>query len=114
MKSAVLACVVALTLGGCNASSPPPTAAAPPTPGSLLVAPSDFRMPEGGGCAGDVARYRAVQDDDLAMGQIAKSVYDQIHGEIDAAAQECAASHDAQARAMVMASRKRHGYPTAL
>ena len=64
--------------------------------------------------AGEVARYRAVQDDDLAMGQIAQSVYDQIHGEIAAAAQACSGGRDGEARAMIMASRKRHGYPTAL
>ena len=113
MKSALLAAFAALTLAGCNASSPPPAAPAP-TPGSLVVAPSDFRMPAGGGCAGEIARYRAVQDDDLAMGQIAQAVYDQIHREIASAAEACAAGRDAEARAMVLASRKRHGYPTAL
>lgn len=114
MKSAFLAALVAATLAGCNASAPPPQSASAPTPGSLLVAPSDFKMPEGSGCAGEVARYRAVQDDDLAMGQIAQSVYNQIHEEIAAAAQACAAGRDAEARAMILASRKRHGYPTAL
>jgi hypothetical protein len=113
MKSTFAAALAALTLAGCNASGPPPSAAAP-TPGSLVVAPSDFKMPEGSGCAGEIARYRAVQDDDLAMGQIAQSVYDQIHGEIAAAAQACSAGRDGEARAMIMASRKRHGYPTAL
>jgi hypothetical protein len=115
MKSTILAIFAALTLAGCNASNPPPTASAPsPAPGSLLVAPSNFKMPEGAGCTGEIARYRAVQDDDLAMGQIAQSVYDQIHSEIVAAAQACSAGRDAEARAMIMSSRKRHGYPTAL
>jgi hypothetical protein len=113
MKSALMAAVAALTLAGCNAAAPPPSAAAP-TPGSIVVAPSDFKMPQGSGCAGEIARYRAVQDDDLAMGQIAQSVYDQIHGEIAAAAQVCASGRDGEARGMIMASRKRHGYPTAL
>lgn len=113
MKSAFLAAFAALTLVGCNASSPPP-AAPSPAPGSLVVAPSDFKMPEGGGCAGEIARYRAVQDDDLAMGQIAQSVYDQIHREIASAAEACSAGRDAEARALISASRKRHGYPTAL
>jgi hypothetical protein len=48
------------------------------------------------------------------MGQIKRSVYDQIHGEIAAAAQACSAGHDEEARGMILASRKRHGYPTAL
>jgi len=113
MKSVFAVAFAALALAGCNASSPPPSATAP-APGSLVVAPSDFKMPEGSGCAGEIARYRAVQDDDLAMGQIAQSVYDQIHGEIASAAQACSAGRDGEARAMIMASRKRHGYPTAL
>ena len=113
MKPALLAALAALTLAGCNSAGMAP-AAPPPAPGSLVVAPSNFQMPQGTGCAADVARYRAVQDDDLAMGQIKRSVYDQIHGEIAAAAQACSEGHDEEARGMILASRKRHGYPTAL
>ena len=113
MKSAFLAAVAALMLAACNSAGPTATAP-PPKPASIVVAPSNFQMPAGAGCSGDIARYRAVQDDDLAMGQIAQSVYKQIHGEIDAAAQACAAGHDAEARDMILASRKRHGYPTTL
>lgn len=114
MKPALLAAIAALCLTGCNSAGPTPAAAPPAAPGSLLVAPSNFQMPQGGGCAGEIARYRAVQDDDLAMGQIARAVYDQVHTEIEEAAQACSAGRDAQARALVLASRKRHGYPTAL
>ena len=39
------------------------------------VTPPSFQMPGGSGCAGEIARYRAVQDNDLAMGHVAKSVY---------------------------------------
>jgi hypothetical protein len=113
MKSAFLAAGAALILTGCN-SAGPTASAPPPKPASIVVAPSNFQMPAGSGCGGDIARYRAVQDDDLAMGQIAQSVYNQIHGEIDAAAQACSAGHDEEARGMILASRKRHGYPTAL
>jgi hypothetical protein len=113
MKLALLAVFAALTLAGCNSAGPMP-AAPPPAPGSLVVAPSNFQMPQGSGCAAEVARYRAVQDDDLAMGQIAQSVYNQIHAETVAAAQACSAGRDEEARAMILASRKRHGYPTAL
>jgi hypothetical protein len=113
MKATPLALIAALALAACNSSGPAPSAP-PPAPGSLLVAPSNFQMPQGSGCAGEIARYKAVQDDDLAMGQIAQSVYDQIHSEIAAAVQACSAGHDEEARGMVLASRKRHGYPTAL
>jgi hypothetical protein len=113
MKPALLAAFAALSLAGCNAAGPAPSAA-PLAPGSIVVAPSNFQMPQGGGCAGEIARYRAVQDDDLAMGQIAQSVYDQIHREIAAAAEACSAGRDGEARAMILASRRRHGYPTTL
>ena len=113
MKPALLAALAALALAGCNSTGPAP-GTPPLAPNSIVVAPSNFQMPQGGGCAGDVARYRAVQDDDLAMGQIAQSVYAQIRREIDAAAQACSAGRDAEASAMILASRKRHGYPTAL
>jgi hypothetical protein len=113
MKPTLLATFAALTLAACN-SAGPTASAPPPTAGSLVVAPSNFQMPQGSGCAGEVARYRAVQDDDLAMGQIAQSVYNQIHAEIAAAGQACAAGHDEEARGMIVASRKRHGYPVGL
>jgi PBP1b-binding outer membrane lipoprotein LpoB len=113
MKSAIVAACAALVLAGCNSTGPTATAPAP-KPNTINVAPSNFQMPAGSGCSGDIARYRAVQVDDLAMGQIAQPVYNQIHGEIEAAAQACSAGHDAEARAMILASRKRHGYPTAL
>lgn len=76
------------------------------------VTPPSFQMPGGSGCAGEIARYRAVQDNDLAMGHVAKSVYSQIKREIDAAEKACAAGQDAKATAMIHASETRHGYPT--
>jgi hypothetical protein len=76
------------------------------------VTPPSFAMPGGSGCAGDIARYRAVQDNDLAMGHVAKSVYAQIKREIAAAEQACSAGQEAKATAMIRASQARHGYPT--
>ena len=73
--------------------------------------PPGFRMPEGAGCSGDIARWRAVQDNDYASGNIALKVYDQIKGEIARAEAACAEGHDAAASAMVTASKRRHGYP---
>lgn len=114
MKAAILAACSALIWAGCNSAHAGSMDAAAPKANSIRVAPRDFKMPEGAGCTGDIARYRAVQDDDLAMGQIAQSVYNQIHSEIEAAERVCAAGRDAQASAMILASRKRHGYPTGL
>lgn len=73
---------------------------------------SGFSMPAGSGCAGEIARYRAVQENDLAMGHVAKSVYAQIRREIEAAEKVCAAGQEAKANAMIRASQSRHGYPT--
>jgi PBP1b-binding outer membrane lipoprotein LpoB len=115
MKFIAAAAFAALLLAGCNAAGPPPMAAAPPpAPASTNVTPSNFVMPAGSGCAGEIARYRAIQDNDLSMGHVAKSVYNQMRSETAAAEQACAAGKDGEARAMITASRKRHGYPTDL
>jgi hypothetical protein len=74
-----------------------------------LVKPLDFQMPGGSGCAGEIARYRAVQQNDVS-GNVAKSVYTQIQREIAAADTVCAAGEDARATAMIHASETRHGY----
>jgi hypothetical protein len=76
------------------------------------VTPPSFSMPGGSGCSGEIARYRAVQENDLAMGHVAKSVYAQIKREIAAAEQVCSAGQDAKASAMIRASQTKHGYPT--
>jgi hypothetical protein len=111
MKILAAAALAALLLAGCN--SPGPTAGAPPpAAASTDVTPSNFAMPTGSGCAGDIARYRAIQNNDLAMGHVAKSVYNQIKGEIADAERVCAAGDDRKASAMIVASRQRHGYPT--
>ncbi|MDE3176286.1 MAG: hypothetical protein KGM15_09315 [Pseudomonadota bacterium] len=78
------------------------------------VTPPGFQMPGGSGCAGEIARYRAVQENDNASGNVARSVYLQIKREIAAAEQVCAAGEDAKASAMVRASQARHGYSTHL
>ena len=104
--------VLAAALAACN--TPVPQASPPPPPGSLAVTPSNFQMPEGSDCAAVIARYRAVQDNDLAMGHVNKSVYNQIKRETDAASQACAAGKDTEAKRMVAASEARHGYPTNL
>ncbi len=48
------------------------------------------------------------------MGHVVQSVYNQIKREIDAAEGVCSAGHDAEAKTMIAASEKRHGYPTNL
>jgi hypothetical protein len=78
------------------------------------VTPPGFQMPAGAGCAGEIARYRAVMDNDFASGNVAKSVYLQVKREIDAAQKACAAGQEARASELVHASEARHGYSTHL
>ncbi|MCB5177187.1 hypothetical protein [Microvirga lenta] len=98
-----IAGAAALSLAACNQT-------APPAPGSASVTPSSFRMPEGTGCAGEVARYRAVMDNDLAMGHVNHSVYGRVSREIDQASSACAAGRDAEAIRMIRAAKSRYGY----
>ncbi len=73
--------------------------------------PQGFKLPDGSGCSGDVARWQAIQDNDYRGGNIGLPVYHAIQREIAQAASACSAGHDAQASAMIHASRARHGYP---
>lgn len=98
-----------LALAGCN--SPAPQAPAPQAAAPSPVTPSSFKLPEGSGCSGDIARWQAIQDNDRATGHVGDSVYNQIRGEIAQASAACQAGKDAEARALVRASRARHGYP---
>ncbi len=112
MKSVCVVAVVALAVAGCNTKTPPgpsPVATARELPPG--VTPPDFRLPTGTGCAGEVARWQAIQDNDLATGHVSKSVYDRIQGDIAAASAACQAGRDAEARSMISASKRRHGYP---
>ena len=109
-SAAPLALVFAAALlAGCNsarAPEPPADAAVART-----VTPSDFHLSDGAGCSGSIARYRAVMDNDLAMGHVNRGVYDQIQREIGEADSACGAGQDARATALVRASKSRHGYP---
>jgi len=113
ISSRALACLaLPLALAACNAPRETPQAQAPamgaPAPG---VTPQGFRLPEGAGCAGEVARWRAIQDNDLATGHVSRAVYDRIQQDIAAAQAACAAGREAEASALVRASRARNGYP---
>jgi hypothetical protein len=112
MKSLAPLALAGFALAACNA--PAPRTSAPPAPGSVVVTPPGFQLPEGADCSAKIARYRAVQDNDLSMDHVNQSVYNQIKREIAAAQSVCTAGRDAEANAMIAASEKRHGYPTDL
>ncbi len=110
MKNAIrglcLTGLVSLSLAACNQTASGPA----PAPASASVTPSGFRMPEGSGCQGEIARYRAVMSNDLAMGHVGQSVYKQVDREIGQAETACAAGRDAEAQRMIRATKARHGY----
>ncbi len=106
----VLASCLAALLAACNQSAPPPQPPQERTSASF-VTPAGFRLPEGTGCSGEIARFRAVQDNDLQTGHVNRSVYDRIRVELDQASAACAAGNDAGARGMLAATKRRFGYP---
>ena len=73
--------------------------------------PQGFELPEGRGCSGEVARWQAIQENDYRSGNIGLPVFHRIQSEIAQAAAACQAGRDAQATAMIHASKARHGYP---
>jgi hypothetical protein len=94
-------------LAGCNSARAPEPGAAAPAPASR----ADVSLPQGSGCSGAIARYRAIMDNDLSMGHVDKSVYDRIQTEIGEAQSACASGQDAKALSLLHASKARHGYP---
>jgi len=98
-----------LTLAGCNSSAPPPQGSAPQT--RAATTPSTFSMPQGGGCGGEIARYKAVIDNDHSTGNVNDSVWKQIEGEIASASAACSSGNEPQALGLLRASKSRHGYP---
>jgi hypothetical protein len=95
----------ALLLAACNQTAAPTAPAA-----STSVTPSAFRMPDGTGCTGEVARYRAVMSNDLAMGHVNQSVYNRVDREVGQAEAACSAGRDAEAVRMIHATKSRYGY----
>lgn len=102
--------LAALTCAGCNAARQPqivPPGPAGPPPARM----GEALPPDAPGCAGAVARYRSVIDNDLAMGHVNKSVHAQISNEIGEAASACSSGQDGRALSLLRASKSRHGYP---
>ncbi len=96
-------------LAACQTAGPPPAPA--PEQAAPGVTPSTFRMPSGSGCSGEVERFQAVMDNDLATGHTTKGVHSRVSAEIANARSTCAAGNDAGAISQVRATKSRFGYP---
>lgn len=107
----LLAIACGLGLAACQtpAGGPPPAPA--PEQAAPGVTPSTFRMPSGSGCSGEVERFQAVMDNDLATGHTTKSVHDRVSAEISRARSTCAAGNEAGAIGQIRATKTRFGYP---
>lgn len=112
LLAAPLALCALLALGACQTTSEPPAAAAAKQePRGVSVTPAGFRLPEGAGCTGDIARFRAIQANDLETGHTTKPVYDQIEAEMKKAEAMCATGNSGGASAYVRSTKSRFGYP---
>jgi hypothetical protein len=101
--------LAAMALGGCNqtSGSSGPVAAVVPQP----PAPPNWpKLPEGAACTKDLSHYQTVLDADVGTGNVNRSVYDQIEIDLGRAANECAAGHDGEARAIIRSTKLQHGY----
>lgn len=100
--------LVAILAGCTQASAPPP--AGPGLAAAGVTAPG-FTLPEGSGCAGEIARFRAVLDNDLATGHVGAAVHARASAELDKAAKACSAGSEGDADRIVRTTKARFGYP---
>jgi hypothetical protein len=101
--------LAAIALGGCNqtsGSSAPVAAVAPHAP----APPNWPKLPESAACTNELNHYQTVLDADVGTGNVNRSVYDQIETDLGRAANECAAGHDGDARAIIRSTKLQHGY----
>ncbi|MBV1701312.1 MAG: hypothetical protein KGQ46_05765 [Hyphomicrobiales bacterium] len=92
-------------LAGCNSVSGPGGTFA------SMTSPHRVELPDGKGCDGQVARYRAIIANDLTIGQVNTKVAVKIDHEIDQADHACQAGDSGRSMAIIRASRVRYGYP---
>jgi hypothetical protein len=59
-----------------------------------------------------IDRYSTLVYSDNTTGMVSTSVFDDIKTEISQAADVCRSGRDADARNLVTASRRKHGYPS--
>ena len=107
-----LALFTTLGLAACNASQQPVESASLQAGASANATPPDFDLPQGAACTAEINRYGMLVYSDNNTGMVDSSVFEQIKVEIAKAADACRAGQDAQARALIAASKHKHGYPS--
>ncbi|AMJ60578.1 hypothetical protein [Bosea sp. PAMC 26642] len=111
MRTPLVMIIAAFALSACQSASVAPPAPAPQDYTVPGVTPSTFRLPSGSGCGGEVERFQAVMDNDLASGHTTKSVHARVSGEIATARSTCAAGNDGGAIGQIRATKAKFGYP---
>lgn len=109
MRALPLLAFVSFALAACQSAGPPP--APPPGQAAPGVTPSTFQMPGGTGCSGEVERFQAVIDNDLATGHTTKGVHGRVSSEIARARTACTAGNEAGAIGQIRATKAKFGYP---
>jgi hypothetical protein len=110
MRAAVFLATIGLTLAACQTPSGPPPAPSPEQ-AATGVTPNTFRMPAGSGCSGEVERFQAVIDNDLATGHTTKGVHTRVSTEIATARRSCAAGSEGGSIGQIRATKAKFGYP---
>jgi hypothetical protein len=111
-RASLLALAGALALAACQSTAEAPA----PQPALQGAAPQyvtrpDFRLPEGAGCSGEIARFRAVMDNDLATGHVNRDVHGRVMADLRGPEAACAAGRSGEASASLTAVKRRYGYP---
>lgn len=111
MRALFMTAALGLALAGCQtqmAAAPP---APPPEQAAPGVTPSTFHMPTGSGCSGEIARFQAVLDNDVAIGHTTKPVHDRATADLDRARATCSTGGEGPALAQLHAVKTKFGYP---
>ncbi|MGX5734487.1 hypothetical protein [Bosea thiooxidans] len=111
MRHLPVLALAAVLLSACQTPTASPPPAPPPAQAAPGVTPSTFSMPTGSGCSGEVERFQAVIDNDLATGHTTKSVHSRVSGEIARARTSCSSGNEAGAIGQIRATKARFGYP---
>lgn len=111
MRATLVLAACGFALAACQSVGPSP---APPAPSDYTVpgvTPSTFRLPSGTGCSGEVERFQAVMDNDLASGHTTKGVHARVSSQIATARSTCAGGNDGGATGQIRATKAKFGYP---